>query len=140
MRLVGGTNYSGRVEIEYEGIWGTICDRGFDINDAKVICRMKGFNTESIEIRLNGFYGNGNGRIFISDLLCTGDEPDISECNVGRRWNNTNTLCTNINDVAVQCSMYNVNVYFLYYQEIINIIMIHSRFVSQTHPYEYEMV
>ena len=46
MRLVGGTNYSGRVEIEYEGIWGTICDRGFDINDAKVICRMKGFNTE----------------------------------------------------------------------------------------------
>ncbi|XP_052268580.1 uncharacterized protein LOC127869962 [Dreissena polymorpha] len=104
MRLVGGTNYSGRVEIEYEGAWGTICDRGFDINDAKVICRMKGFNTESIEIRLNGFYGNGNGRIFISDLLCTGDEPDISECNVGRRWNNTNTLCTNINDVAVQCN------------------------------------
>ncbi|XP_052266898.1 uncharacterized protein LOC127868846 isoform X3 [Dreissena polymorpha] len=104
MRLVGGTNYSGRVEIEYEGVWGTICDRGFDINDAKVICRMKGFNTESIEIRLNGFYGNGNGRIFISDLLCTGDEPDISECNVGLRWKNTNTLCTNTNDVAVQCN------------------------------------
>ena len=43
--LLNATNkYSGRVEIEYKGENGTICDRGFDINDAKVICRMRGFN------------------------------------------------------------------------------------------------
>ncbi|WAQ95360.1 DMBT1-like protein, partial [Mya arenaria] len=48
IRLVNGTNatkYSGRVEIEYDGKWGPICDRSFDAHNAKVICRMLGLNT-----------------------------------------------------------------------------------------------
>lgn len=47
VRLAGGDSTSGRVEILYHGVWGTVCNDFFDANDnaAKVICRMLGRNT-----------------------------------------------------------------------------------------------
>ena len=33
----------GRVEIFANGQWGTICDVGFDIQDADIICKQLGF-------------------------------------------------------------------------------------------------
>jgi len=44
VRLVGGdTANEGRLEVSYNGGWGTVCDDDFGNNDASVICGMLGY-------------------------------------------------------------------------------------------------
>ena len=44
IRFVGGSNpMEGRVEVCNDGRWGTVCDDFWDVNDARVACKMAGF-------------------------------------------------------------------------------------------------
>ena len=44
VRLIGSDNMTeGRLEICAQGYWGTVCNDGFDINAARVVCRQLGF-------------------------------------------------------------------------------------------------
>ena len=46
LRLRGGTtSLQGRVEMCYEGQWGTVCDNLWGTSDAKVACRQLGFSS-----------------------------------------------------------------------------------------------
>ena len=42
IRLQGGTSTSGRVEICYNNVWGTVCDDFWGVVDAQVACRQLG--------------------------------------------------------------------------------------------------
>jgi len=44
VRLVGSSlSYEGRLEVYYNGVWGTVCDDRFDDTSAAVACFSLGF-------------------------------------------------------------------------------------------------
>ena len=48
IRLVNGTTpYEGRVEICYNGVWGSVCDSNWDYWDAAIVCLQMGFQGTS---------------------------------------------------------------------------------------------
>ena len=43
-RLTGGTGpHEGRAEVFYDDNWGTVCDDGWEMEDANVLCKELGY-------------------------------------------------------------------------------------------------
>ena len=102
VRLVGGpTSYEGRVEVYHNGKWGTVCDDGWDLNDAHVVCRQLGF-VSAIYARDSAYYGQGSGTIWLDDVNCVGIELTIENCS-HYGWGIHN--CGHYEDAGVQCSI-----------------------------------
>jgi deleted-in-malignant-brain-tumors protein 1 len=81
VRLTGGKNeFEGRVEIYFKGIWGSVCDDDWDINDGHVACRMLGY-VRALRVYCCSKYGpSASGRIFLDDVKCTGKEDSLVKC------------------------------------------------------------
>ncbi|XP_011630840.1 uncharacterized protein LOC105422952 isoform X2 [Pogonomyrmex barbatus] len=83
IRLAGANNsYEGRVEVKILGYWGQVCDDGFGMINADVICKELGFELGALEVRPGGFYGNLDPptRFMVDQLKCRGNETTLREC------------------------------------------------------------
>lgn len=99
IRLANGTSRSGRIEVSIDGVsWGTVCDDGFDSNDARVACKMLGYSGS--DVISNTLTVDGTGPIFLDDLACSGNETSLLYCN-HRGWASHN--CGHSEDVGVSC-------------------------------------
>ncbi|XP_076213008.1 scavenger receptor cysteine-rich domain-containing protein DMBT1-like isoform X1 [Aptenodytes patagonicus] len=101
LRLVNGPHRcAGRVEVFHSQQWGTICDDGWDLNDAAVVCRQLGCGTAISAPGLSGF-GQGSGPIWLDGVSCLGTEATLAECPV-KPWGYH--ACNHVEDASVVCS------------------------------------
>ncbi|KAF1533020.1 Deleted in malignant brain tumors 1 protein, partial [Eudyptula minor] len=101
LRLVNGPHRcAGRVEVFHNQQWGTICDDGWDLNDAAVVCRQLGCGTAMSAPGLSGF-GQGSGPIWLDGVSCLGTEATLAECPV-KPWGHH--TCNHVEDAGVVCS------------------------------------
>ena len=100
VRLVNGsTIYEGRVEVQYNGIWITVCDYGWDLRDAQVVCSQLGFG-RAIVAQYNAFYGKGSGQSWLYYVNCVGNEMTIGNCS----YYGYGYYCSPGNEAGVKCS------------------------------------
>ena len=126
VRLVNGSSErEGRVEICYNGVWGTVCDYGWDEMDANVVCTQLGYGQpgevkqyilEDIDICFfflamptsSSHFGFGEGPVLLNDVSCNQGHSRLSQCvhqqSIGLHACNRDSLvgviCPGLEDVS----------------------------------------
>ncbi|XP_041813090.1 deleted in malignant brain tumors 1 protein-like [Chelmon rostratus] len=96
----GSTGCSGRVELFHNNTWGTVCDDGWDLNDAMVVCRQLSCGT-ALSAPQSALFGPGTDPIWLDDVACSGSERFLNECqHAGFGTHN----CGHDEDAGVVCS------------------------------------
>ncbi|NXD18329.1 DMBT1 protein, partial [Nothocercus nigrocapillus] len=100
VRLVNGSGRcSGRVEVLHER-WGSVCDNGWDLLDAEVVCRELGCGA-ALSAPGSALFGQGHDPIWLDGVNCTGTEEALAKCSA-KPWG-VHT-CSHAEDAAVVCS------------------------------------
>ena len=100
VRLVGGSGpHEGRVEVYFNSLWGTVCDDGWDLQDAIVVCHQLGYGSAVGALEF-AYFGEGSGPIWYSSVLCSGSETNLTQCSTATSENN----CVHSEDAGVICT------------------------------------
>ena len=99
IRLVGGTAFAGRIEVYYNGTWGTVCNNSWDMKDANVVCRQLGF-PGAVSIQRGANFSLGTGKIWLDNVQCLAFENYLVHC-AHNAWGSHR--CDHGDDSFVKC-------------------------------------
>ncbi|XP_060677686.1 deleted in malignant brain tumors 1 protein-like [Hemiscyllium ocellatum] len=97
----GGSPCAGRVEIYYNGTWGSVCDNSWDMIDAEVVCKQLGCG-HVMDMSLASSYEPGSGPVWLKDVKCSGNESFLWECPSAPLGHQDD--CSHKEDVRMMCS------------------------------------
>ncbi|XP_042201800.1 antigen WC1.1-like [Callorhinchus milii] len=101
LRLVNGQHScEGRVEVFYNGTWGTVCSDSMSRKDAEVICKQL-YCGEAVAVDDSGRYEKGSGPIWLDDVICSSQESFLWQCS-SPPWGEHD--CDHTDDLRVVCS------------------------------------
>lgn len=106
LRLVDGPRAcSGRLEVQHDGEWGTVCDDHWAMPNAEVVCRELGCGQAEPVSQLvweRTRFRQGTGRIWLDDVRCKGEEKTLQNC-AHRIWGYHD--CSHREDISVVCQV-----------------------------------
>lgn len=101
LRLAGGILANeGRVEVYYNGEWGTVCDDGWSMQSGDVVCKQLGYDRAE-RVTYSAGYGRGNGQIWIDEINRQGTEKSVQDCG-HNPWGVND--CDHSEDAGVACA------------------------------------
>ncbi|XP_012663954.1 Fc receptor-like protein 3, partial [Otolemur garnettii] len=107
VRLMNGPHpCEGRVEVEQEGRWGTVCDDGWDIKDVAVVCRELGCGAprHTPAAMLYPPAAEEAQPVLIQVALCNGTEAALAECEQVEPFD-----CGHVEDAGAVCEASSLN-------------------------------
>ena len=82
IRLQGGSNTDGSVEVCHINIWGTVCsDSTWGLADAQVACRQLGLPTTGASAITLYAAPDGTQVSWLGNIRCDGTEGSLFHCN-----------------------------------------------------------
>ena len=84
--------------MHHNGVWGTVCSIGWDLNDAQVVCTEMGFG-RPVSTTYNALNGQDSGQIWLDSVNCVGTEQTIKNCSHGG-W----VFYCDYEDASVKCT------------------------------------
>ena len=100
IRLAGSNNSNeGRVEVFFNGEWGTVCDDLWGLADADVVCTQLGF-AGALAAPAFAHFGEGTGQIWMDSVECYGFEQRLWDCSFSG-WGQHD--CLHFEDASVIC-------------------------------------
>lgn len=106
VRLIGGrTPHEGRLQVKIGEEWGTICNYGWTMRDAALVCHQLGLVLNPSDWFLMGAdipVAGTREKILLSNVQCTEEDLDITECR-SERSNDMEKSCTHDHDVGLRC-------------------------------------
>ncbi|XP_031785209.1 protein bark beetle isoform X2 [Nasonia vitripennis] len=107
VRLLGGkTSHEGRLQVRVGEKWGTVCNYGWTMRDAALVCHQLGLtlDPDNWYMERNQIPSAGtNEDIILSNVQCTEDDIDVSRCKA-ETMDEFENSCTHENDVGVRCT------------------------------------
>ncbi|XP_071959550.1 scavenger receptor cysteine-rich type 1 protein M130-like [Antedon mediterranea] len=101
IRLTGGPSDNiGRLEVYHNGEWGTVCNNGWNLLNAQVVCRELGYGPPVDYFFSYGYDGFWYQPIVLDDVKCNGDETRLYMCTS----RTTPHDCSHRQDVSLECS------------------------------------
>lgn len=96
--------YAGRVEVFHSGVWQSVCDDSWDINEADVVCRELGYGTAT-EATTGSHFGEGGTGQWKRSWACNGDETCLESCAMASFPVSDSSRCSSGRNAGVVCSL-----------------------------------